>query len=323
MSFNQEAPMPTRRVVLQIVLVVPLLSACGGADKEEIYRAREYVRQLCELESGDNGAFDEMTLPEASKPFHPVPAGIMVAVSSRGISIDGRPAVPATELAGETRLLHTLYDALREKRQNDLMLVARNPEHRLEQVVVAFDSSVSAAAVRAVLTSVLHAEYREVLLAFEPGIAPQVPPAPDRVLEDELRRLPDEQLPLHGANKMAELAADCPDLAQLFSAISFVPPEQRCSMLANSLGEVFGSSSCKTDIDKVLTLIHAMTVPRKPRTVHRVALHDDSPGIPAKPSETWAQIAEALFERGDDRLWLELLLPAPAPATAQQPPSER
>lgn len=310
------------RTTVIALLAASLLTACGGADKEEIFRAREFVRKLCELESGDNGAFDGMTLYKASTAFDPVPAGTMVAVSPEGIAVDGKLVTTTDQVLAEPKTSGHLYGVLAEQRMLERAIAARDPGRQEKPLVVAFSSGVSAKVVHVVTQTLLQSEYRHVLLAFEPGIAPQVPPAPDRPLDDELRRLPEDQLPLYGANKMAELAADCPDLAELFNALAFVPPEQRCSMIANSLGEVFGSSSCRTDIDKVLTVVQAMTVPRKPRTVHPVVLHNDSPGIPAKPTDTWAQIAEALFKRGNDRLWLELAPEAPA-AAEQQPPTEQ
>ena len=78
------------RTTFNALAVALLLTACGGADKEEIYRAREFMQQLCEIESGDHVGFDGMTLYKASKPFKPVPAGTMIAVKADGIAVDGK-----------------------------------------------------------------------------------------------------------------------------------------------------------------------------------------------------------------------------------------
>lgn len=298
-------------IVLVLLTATALLAGCGGADKEEIFRAREYVRQLCQHQTGDNGAFDGLALVKSQRPFEPVPAGTMVAVGTAGAMVDGVLVAPAADLADGARVSPGLHDALREQLQVEEALAMRDPSRQPRPLVVAFDAGVPASAVGAVLNTLFQLEIRQVLLAFEPTAAPPVPPPPDRALADELSRLPEDQLPLYGANKMAELAADCAPLTELFNVVAFVPPEQRCDMLANSLGEVFGSSSCSADIGKVLTLFHAMFVPRRPVTTQRVALHPDAPGIPVQPTTPWSEIAAQLFARGGERIWLEIAPAAP------------
>jgi len=305
------------RIALTMMLVAVSALACGGADEAEIARAKAFMEQVCQHEAGDNGAFRGMTLVKSSKPFRAVPGGTMVAVSTSGVTVNDVRVADAATLAAADRILNPLYDKLREERNTQVAIAMRDPSSPPPPLVLAFDAAVPARAVQSVLESAFQSEHRQVLLALEPGVAPQFPEPPDRLLDDELRRIPDDQLPLHGANKMAQLAGDCPPLAELFNVMSFVPPEDRCLMFANAIGEVFGSASCRTDINKVLTLMHAMTIPRKPVTVHQVVLHPDAPGIPTKPTDTWAQVAESLFRRGDDRLWLE---PPQAPAGAPPAP---
>jgi hypothetical protein len=294
-------------------IVAASMIACGGASDDEIARAKVIMDQICRYEAGYHVYDADLKLAEIHEPHEPLPDSIAIVVGKDGVVVDGDSVATAADLAAEDRILRPIWDGIRARHPRTHEAPPKKP------VVLALDSATPAREVRVVLNTLLQFGVREVLLVFETDIASQLPVAPDRQLDDELRRLPEGQRPLYGANKMAEQAADCPPLAERIDAMSYMPPGERCAFISDSLSEVFGSFSCKADIDKVVTLFHAMSVPARPIAFHRVVLHTDAPGIPTRPGDTWARIAEALFERGGDRLWIELpaaSAPAPEPAPA-------
>jgi hypothetical protein len=287
-----------------------LTCGCGGADEQQLDRVRELLGQICQLEAGDNGAFDGIDLHRAARPQQPVGPGTMVALTPAGVAIDGRPVVAAQQLLDETEVSRAILDALREQVQLERLVRQRNPAQPEKPLVLAISARAPARLVRIALETLFRLELRRVQLVFEPTAPRPVPPAPDRALFERLTGLPEDQVPLQGANKIAELAAGCPELARVFGAIGFVPPAERCSVMGKLLVEALASSSCETDVDQVLTVVHVMTVPRRPMTVVPAALHPDAPGIAAAPDAPWSQVAEAFLARGDGRLWIELTLPA-------------
>jgi hypothetical protein len=292
-----------------MVLSISTLGGCGGADEEQLGKIAPFMEQICRFESGDQDALAQVDLVEAAKPFAPVPFGTIVAVTPTGVALDGSTVVDIASTPTKRQLTAAVYGSLHDTARERAQLQLRDPTRGPKPLVLALARDVPAWVVHGVLEGLFQLEHRRILLALRPMSAPEVPPPPSRLLDDELRRVPDDQLPLVGANKLTAQAADCPPLAELFGALAFAPPEARCEVLSKGLVEAFSRSSCKADVDQVLTLVHAMTVPRKPILVLPVVLHPDTPGIPAKPEQPWGEVAQAFFKRGGERLWLELAAP--------------
>ncbi|NVB42612.1 hypothetical protein G6O69_32615 [Pseudenhygromyxa sp. WMMC2535] len=193
----------------------------------------------------------------------------------------------------------------------------RIPEPGVMAIAIANDVPVTAVAE---LWRGLSAAGRMEIRALVQVTDPEPPPAPRKpeMLSTMKAKLPTDanERAVFVAQGVRGYANACPALAEAFSQLSTVAPEQRCTALAERAAAAVVSCGCEKG-DEIMTLLYGLTVgfePPKGRVAAVPVALDPNRGYTPPEGQTWGELARETFTDTQlHRLWIDAVA-APMPA---------
>lgn len=204
--------------------------------------------------------------------------GIKLEVRTDGLRVGDETVEPA-QLGDRLRSAAEMADVLGSPRAI-LLLVA--PE-------------VEAARVVDVLATAQAAGIARVSLVGRSTVARELPPFPDPELGAELTAELGSSTPSDRAMLLAQHISDeirlCPGATEVFSAVSNVTPDQRCTLVALGLDESL-PTCLLTDVDRVLTVVQVALQPLDPMRPTAVVLDLDpaAQALAVAPTVPWREL---------------------------------